>query len=388
MIRRQFTQIAGAIAVAGFLASAPAHAQEIVKIGYSGPLSGGAAQYGKNTLDGMNFAIDELNASGFEVAGKKVKFEVVALDDKYNPAETGINFQRLVQEHKTPAVMTPHSGGSFAIQTKNVATKTLLLSYTSVPEITARGNPLTLRIPPEFTSYIPAFVKHAQAKFGKKVAIANADHDYAKAWTKAFVPAWTAAGGQVVAENPMSYNRATDFYSGVSKVLASKPDVLFIGGASEPTALVVKQARELGFKGGFVIIDQAKMDQMKSILGGNYAMLEGAIGVLPLIDDATPGAKAFVGSWLKAYPGRDPATEMSLNYTAMLATAQAMKLAGTTSDAAAIRAHLDKGFKALKLSQNPNNLDGVDAKGGSTAKTRVAVVENGKIKEMAIASFQ
>lgn len=388
MIRRQFTQIVGAIAAAGFFVSAPALAQEVVKIGYSGPLSGGAAQYGKNTLDGLKFAVDELNASGFEVAGKKVRFEVVALDDKYNPAETGINFQRLVQEHKTPAVMTPHSGGSFAIQTRNVAAKTLLLSYTSVPEITARGNPLTLRIPPEFTSYIPAFVKHAMTTFGKKVAIANADHDYAKAWTKAFVPAWQAAGGEVVAENPMSYNRATDFYSGVSKALASKPDVLFIGGASEPTALVVKQARELGFKGGFIILDQAKMDQMKPILGGTYAMLEGAIGVLPLIDDATPGAKAFVGSWLKAYPGRDPASEMSLNYTAMLATAQAMKLAGTTSDAAAIRANLDKGFKALKLSQNPHNMNGVDANGGSTAQTRVAVVENGQIKERAIASFK
>lgn len=388
MIRRQFTQIAAAVAVVGLLASAPALAQEVVKIGYSGPLSGGAAQYGKNTLDGLKFAVDELNASGFEVAGKKVRFEVVALDDKYNPAETGINFQRLVQEHKTPAVMTPHSGGSFAIQTRNVAAKTLLLSYTSVPEITARGNPLTLRIPPEFTSYIPAFVKHAMTTFGKKVAIANADHDYAKAWTKAFVPAWQAAGGEVVAENPMSYNRATDFYSGVSKALASKPDVLFIGGASEPTALVVKQARELGFKGGFIILDQAKMDQMKPILGGTYAMLEGAIGVLPLIDDATPGAKAFVGSWLKAYPGRDPASEMSLNYTAMLATAQAMKLAGTTTDAVAIRANLDKGFKALRSSQNPHNMNGVDANGGSTAQTRVAVVETGQIKERAIASFK
>ncbi|MBX3610593.1 MAG: ABC transporter substrate-binding protein [Hydrogenophaga sp.] len=387
MIRRQFTQIAGAVAVAGLFAWSPAQAQEVVKIGYSGPLSGGAAQYGKNTLDGLSFAVDELNASGFEVAGKKVRFEVVALDDKYNPAETGINFQRLVQEHKTPVVMCPHSGGGFAIQTKNVATKTLLLSYTSVPQITERGNPLTLRIPPEFTSYIPAFVKHAMSAFGKKVAIANADHDYAKAWTKAFVPAWTAAGGEVVAENPMSYNRATDFYSGVSKVLAAKPDVLFIGGASEPTALVVKQARELGFKGGFIIIDQAKMDQMKPILGGNYAMLEGAIGVLPLIDDGTAGAKAFVGTWLKAYPGRDPASEMSLNYTAMLATAEAMKLAGTTTDAMAIRANLDKAFKNLKGSQNPHNLDGVDARGGSTAKTRVAVVENGKIKEVTLASF-
>ncbi len=388
MIRRQFTQITGAIAMAGLLACAPAMAQEVVKIGYSGPLSGGAAQYGKNALDGMKFAVDELNASGFEVAGKPVRFEVVALDDKYNPAETGINFQRLVQEHKTPVVMTPHSGGIFAIQTKNMATKTLLLAYSSVPEITARANPLTLRIPPEFTSYIPAFVKHAQAKFGKKVAIANADHDYAKAWTKAFVPAWTAAGGEVVAENPMSYNRATDFYSGVSKVLAAKPDVLFIGGASEPTALVVKQARELGFKGGFILIDQAKMEQMKPILGDKYDMLEGSIGLLPLVDDARPGTKAFVSTWLKAHPGRMPGSEMSLNYTAMLATAQAMKLAGTTSDTAAIRAQLDKAFKTLKSSQNPHSIDGVDARGGTLANTRVGVVEGGKIKEMAIASFK
>ena len=388
MIRRQFTQIAGTLAVAGLLACAPAMAQEVVKIGYSGPLSGGAAQYGKNALDGMKFAVDELNGSAFEVGGKPVRFEVVALDDKYNPAETGINFQRLVQEHKTPVVMTPHSGGIFAIQTKNMATKTLLLAYSSVPEITSRGNNLTLRIPPEFTSYIPAFVKHSMGKFGKKVAIASADHDYGKAWAKAFVPAWKAAGGEVVAENPMSYNRATDFYSGVSKVLAAKPDVLFVGGASEPTALVVKQARELGFKGGFIFIDQAKMEQMKPILGGNYAMLEGAIGTLPLVDDVRPGTKAFVSSWYQAYPGREPGSEMSLNYSAMLATAQAMKLAGSTSDTAAIRAELDKAFKALKSSQNPHSMDGVDARGGTLANTRVGVVEGGKIKEVAIASFK
>ena len=386
LIRRQFTQIAGALALGGMLFSAPVWAQEVVKIGYSGPLSGGAAQYGKNTLDGLKFAVDELNASGFEVAGKKVTFEVVALDDKYNPAETAINFQRLVQESKTPVVMCPHSGGGFAIQTTNEQAKALLLSYTSVPQITARGNKLTLRIPPEFTSYIPAFVAHAMGKFGKNVAIANADHDYAKAWTKAFVPAWEAAGGKVVAENPMSYNKSTDFYSGVSKALASKPDVLFIGGASEPTALVAKQARELGFKGGFVIIDQAKMDQMKPILGG-YGALEGAIGVLPLVDDTNPSAVDFTQRWLKVYPGRDPASEMSLNYTAMMATAQAMKLAGTTTDAVAIRANLDKAMKSLPANWNPNGLDGVDAKGGSLADTRVAVIEGGKVKEVKLSAL-
>jgi len=381
-MNRRSTLLAAGLAAAGLFASLPAAAQQVVKIGYSGPLSGGAAQYGKNTLDGMKFAVDELNASGFEVAGKKVTFEVVALDDKYNPAETAINFQRLVQEHKTPVVMCPHSGGGFAIQTTNEQSSTLLLSYTSVPTITSRGNKLTLRIPPAFTSYIQPFVKHAMTKYGRKLAIANADHDYAKAWTAAFTPAWEAAGGTIVASNPMSYNRATDFYSGVSKVIAAKPDVMFIGGASEPTALVVKQALELGFKGGFVIIDQAKMDQMKPILGGNYDMLEGAIGVLPLIDDATPSAKAFVERWLKVYPGRDPASEMSLNYTAMHATALAMKLAGTTTDAMAIRGKLDEAMKALDSKVNPNGLDGVDPQGGSLADTRVAVIEGGKVVEV------
>jgi branched-chain amino acid transport system substrate-binding protein len=382
----QLKRIAAAAAF-GFAAAAPAFAQEVVKIGYSGPLSGGAALYGKNVLDGMQMAVSEINAAGFEVAGKKYKLEIVALDDKYNPSETAINAQRLVQEHKTPAILVPHSGGSFALQTNNEQQKYLLLSYTSVPQITSRGNKLTLRIPPEFTTYVQPFVKHAMGKYGKNLAIANADHDYAKAWTAVFKPAWEAAGGKVVAENPMSYNKATDFYSGVSRVLAAKPDVMFIGGASEPTALVAKQARELGFKGGFVIIDQAKMDEMAKVIGG-YAPLEGSIGVLPLIDDSAPDSRAFVQRFQKVYPGRIPSSEVSLNYTTVHATALAMKLAGSVSDAAAIRANLGKAMKQLPPAANPNGLDGVDERGGSLADTRVGVVEGGKVKERALSSFK
>ena len=386
-MKSSLKRIAAAAAATAAFASAPALAQEVVKIGYSGPLSGGAALYGKNVLDGMQMAAAEINAAGFEVAGKKYKLEIVALDDKYNPSETAINAQRLVQEHKTPAILVPHSGGSFALQTNNEAQKYLLLSYTSVPQVTARGNKLTLRIPPEFTGYIGPFTKYAMGKYGKNVAIANADHDYAKAWTAAFKPAWEAAGGKVVAENPMSYNRATDFYSGVSRVLASKPDVLFIGGASEPTGLVVKQARELGFKGGFVIIDQAKMDEIAKVTGG-YAPLEGSIGVLPVVDDTAPVTKAFVERFRKMFPGRDPSSEVSLNYTAVHATVQAMKLAGTASDAAKIRAGLDKAMKALAPQYNPHGLDGVDERGGSLADTRVATVEGGKVKERALSQFK
>ena len=300
-------------------------------------------------------------------------------DDKYNPSETAINAQRLVQQHKTPAILVPHSGGIFALQTTNERNNFIVLAYSSVPQITNRGNKLTLRIPPEFTSYIEPFSKYTMERFGKKVAMVGADHDYAKAWAALFKPGWEKLGGTVVAENPMSYNRATDFYSGVSKALAEKPDVLFVGGASEPTALVVKQARELGFKGGFVVMDQAKLDEMARVVGG-YGPLEGAIGVMPVSEDSKAETKAFVERFGKAYPGRTPGSEAQWNYTAVHATVKAMQLAGTASDAKAIQAKLDEAYKALTPDVNPGGIKGVDERGGTLSEERGAGVRDGKIE--------
>lgn len=379
----QLSRLSMAVAASLIVTAGAATAQEVVKIGYSGPLSGGAALYGKNVLTGMEMAANEINAKGLEVAGKKYKLEIVSFDDKYNPSETAINVQRLVQQHQTAAVLVPHSGGIFAVQAFNEKSNVLLLAYTSLAQVTARGNKLSVRIPPDFAGYVDPFIKTMMSKYGKNLAIANADHDYAKAWTAVFKPAWEAAGGKVVAENPMSYNKATDFYSGVSRVMQGKPDVMFIGGASEPTALVVKQARELGFKGGFVIIDQAKMDEMSKVIGG-YEALEGSIGVMPLIADERPDAKAFVERFRKLNPGRDPSSEISYNYSAVHATATAMKLAGTVKDAAAIRAQMDKAFKTLPAEYNPSDIDGVDEKGGSLANTYIATVENGKVKGLSL----
>ncbi|RZI43323.1 ethanolamine utilization protein EutJ [Herbaspirillum sp. HC18] len=367
----------------GMALSGAVFAQEVVKIGYSGPLSGGAALYGKNVLTGMEMAANEINAKGLEVGGKKYKVEIVPLDDKYNPSETAINVQRLIQQHKTPAVLVPHSGGVFAVQAFNEKSPVLLLAYTSLKEITARGNKMTVRVPPEISVYVDPFVRASMRKFGKKLAIASADHDYAKTWAAGFKPAWEAAGGAVVAENPMSYNKATDFYSGVSRVLQANPDVLFVGGASEPTALVIKQARELGFKGGFVVIDQAKFDEIGKVLGG-YSLVDGSIGILPLVDDQRPAAKAFVERFRKANPGRDPGSEISLNYSAVYATVAAMKLAGTVTDPVAIRAQMDKAYKSLPAENNPHEVESIAEAGGSQMNTYVAVVEGGKVVPMNI----
>ncbi|MDM0030702.1 ABC transporter substrate-binding protein [Variovorax sp. J22P271] len=367
-------------ALAAAFSAGSAFAQETVKIGFTGPLSGGAALYGKNVVNGMEMAIKEINAAGLEVAGKKVKLELVALDDKYAPAEAAINARRLVQQYQSPAVFVPHSGGIYAMQAFNEQEKFIVMAYSSTPKITETGNKLTIRIPPTFNSYIEPFTSYEMKKFGKKVGMLPGDHEYAKNWTQLFGPAWEKAGGTIASNNPMSYNRSADFYSGVSRVLAEKPDVLFVGGPSEPTALVVKQARELGFKGGFLIMDQAKLDEMAKVTGG-LAPLEGSIGVLPVSYDERVGPKTFAAAYRKAYGAdKDPTTESSYNYTLTHALAGAMKLAGTTTDAAAIRAKIGEALTKMPTDTNAGGFKGVDAVGGTIVDPLVATVEGGKIK--------
>lgn len=351
---------------------------QTVKLGYSGPLSGGGALYGKNALSGIEMAIDEINASGgYSICGKKYNFQVIALDDKYAPSETGINARRLVQEHKTPIIFTPHAGGTFAMQVFNEKEGFLIASYTSVPDVSERGNTLTVRIPPNFKNYIEPFSKYAMKRFGTKVAVANANHTYAKMWTEAFTEGWKKLGGTVVAENPMDYNRDTDFYSGVSRVLAAKPDVLFIGGPSEPTALVAQQAREQGFKGGFIVMDQAKLDEMAKIVGG-LQPLEGSVGVMPLVFNDAPAAKAFIRAYEEKY-GKTPTTEASLNRYATYVFAEAMNQSCSVDDARKIREAIPKAVAALPPELNTDGVEGVEENGAFLLELRFAVVENGQI---------
>jgi branched-chain amino acid transport system substrate-binding protein len=385
--RRRFAALPLAAALFGAFAAGATLAQESVKIGYTGPLSGGAALYGKNVVSGIEMAVKEINSAGLEVGGKKVKLELVALDDKYSPAEAAINARRLVQQYQTPAVFVPHSGGIYAMQAFNEQEKFIVMAYSSTPKITEVGNKLTIRIPPTFNSYIEPFIRYEMKKFGKKVGMLPGDHEYAKNWSQLFAPAWEKAGGSVVSNNPMSYNRSADFYSGVSRVMAEKPDVLFIGGPSEPTALVAKQAREIGFKGGFLLMDQAKLDEMAKVTGG-LAMLEGSIGVLPVSYDETPGAKIFSAAYRKMYGAdRDPTSESAYNYALTHALAVAMKLAGSTSDASAIRAKLGEALAKLPREQNAGGFRGIDAAGGTLVDPVVATVEGGKIRPVSLSDL-
>src|SRR6267142_3410327 len=56
--------------------------QRVVKIGHAAPLTGGIAHLGKDNENGVRLALDQANAKGMTIGGKKVKFELMAEDDQ------------------------------------------------------------------------------------------------------------------------------------------------------------------------------------------------------------------------------------------------------------------------------------------------------------------
>ena len=199
-------------------------------------------------------------------------------------------------------------------------------------------------------------------RHGKRLGRIPGAHAYAKEWTKGFSEVWKGKGGTLLTNNEIDYNTTTDFSSVASKALSEKPDVLFVGGPSQATALVIKAAREQGFKGGFVVMDQAKFEEMNKLVP--MEMLENSVGVMPMIHHPDFRAAKFVEKYRqKKGADRDPPREVSLTYGAMRILARAMELAGTTTDAKAIHAKADEAAATLPDEFKPSELLGVEPQG-------------------------
>jgi len=338
---------------------------EVVPIGYIGPLSGGAAYYGRNVQRGLEMAAAEIaEEGGFEVAGRRVRFELYSVDDRYLPYETVTAARRLLQQRRTPVLFTAHAGGARALQEiTEDDPRFLMVGHTSEPSVLEAENPLTVMLNPRFDGYKEPFTRVLMQRFGPKLALMATTTAYGTAWTEHISGEWQRQGGTIGADHGVDYNTTTDFSGVVSRALADDPDVLFVGGPSQPTALVIRAARQQGFQGGFLLLDQAKFMEMLEIV--TMEELEGAVGVYPQEWYPAPGTEAFVQRYYDRYgeDARSPTSEIAITYNGLRLVAKAMEIAGTTEDPDAIRAAMDEAARALPVELSIYDMVGVSEKG-------------------------
>jgi branched-chain amino acid transport system substrate-binding protein len=355
-----------------------ARAQDIV-IGFSGPLSGPAAEYGQDMLYGIDMAVNEINAAGgITVGGKKHLFKLEKLDDKNDPTAAVNNARRF----RNSGAIAVYNGvfttiAAMSKVNEEKGNEFLLMAYTSTPKIGELGNKLLVGITaPDFRVYMQQFIQTAKKKGYQKVAMVVTAGAYGEEWRQTFKKYWEEAGGIVTADKPANYYTETDFSAPLAAALATKPDCLLIGGPSSTTALVFEQARGMGFKGGFIVIDQAKLDYIGNLLKG-YKLMDNTIGVAIPMSVGSPVAIAFEQKFKPTYK-RMVTSEAFRNYGATIALAKVIEKAGTATDVYKIRASF---AKALPITGDriPTEIFGIAPNGRLLVSGATQTIEKGKL---------
>ena len=352
------------------------NAEEIL-IGYTGPLSGPAAEYGQDCGNGIEMAVQDINAAGgVKLGGKSYLFKLEKLDDRVDPTQT-VNNARRMQSKGAIAIFNPVFTCIAALKKINEekGAEFVLMGYTSTPKATEIANQLHVSIPPPFTVYNSAFLDMAWRQGWRKAAMLITLGAYGDENRIDFKQYWEKLGGTVTIDKPANYYTETDFSSQLTAILATKPDVIFAGGPSATTALVVEQARNMGFKGGFVFIDQARADYCTSILK-DAKLLDKTISVAAVDSIPFAGAAAFNKRYLKTYK-RINNMEAVQNYMAMQALARAIAAAGRADNAAAIRAAFPKAFPLIG-SQFPTEAHGITQDGRMEIFPYAQMIKDGK----------
>ena len=247
---------------------APAAAQQVVKIGHVGPLTGAIAHLGKDNENGARLAVEEINAAGLTIDGKAIKLELVTEDDAGDPKTGTAVAQKLVDAKVVGIVGHLNSGVSIpASKIYNDAGITQVSPSSTNPQYTLQGFKVTYRVVATDAQQGPALASYTDKVLkAKKVAIIDDATAYGKGLADEFEKAAKAAGITIVAREATN-DKATDFKAILTKVKGRAPDVIMYGGMDATGGPLAKQAGELGIKAKIVAGDGVCTDKVAELAG-------------------------------------------------------------------------------------------------------------------------
>jgi len=326
-----------AVVAAMVLAAAGCSKKEsdTVKIGGIAPLSGAVAVYGVECKNGIDLAVEEINAAG-GINGKKVEF--VCEDDEGSPDKTVNAFKKLITKDGVKLVIgSLTSGCTQAVTTLSQASKVVQIApAATAPAITDAGN-YVFR-----ACFIDPFQGTVGGKFAfeslkaKNAAILyDVGNDYSVGLQENFVKAFETAGGKIVAVESYSTGDK-DFNAQLTKIKNANPDVVYLPDYYGTVALIAKQLRAQGIKAPIVGADG--WDGLTANAGDE--VLNGFYSNHYAEDSTEPAVQKFVNAFKEKY-NKAPNSFAALGYDSMYMLKDAIVKAGTT-DSSKVRAALEE----------------------------------------------
>lgn len=305
-----------------------------IPVGVISPNTGNLATYGESVLNGINLAVEEINAAG-GVLGKNIS--IISYDDKADSTEGANAFNRLVGDGACAIIGSVTSGVTASLAPLADESQIVLLTPTSTADTITESDNYVFRACFKDSYQGKMAAKFAAEKLGvKKVAVLYASGDaYSAGVRESFDAACSELGLEIVAEESSSSTDDTEFSSQLTNIAASGAEFLFAPyyyNAAGP--YIIPQARAAGFEGvimgadGYDGTTESMLDD-KTLYNNCYYTNHYSP------DDTSDVVQTFVTAYNDKY-GAKPNALAALAYDSAYMIKDAIEKAGST-DRAAIR---------------------------------------------------
>ncbi len=308
-------------------------AAETIKIGFNIPLTGEIPKVGESSKFAAEMLKADINAQGgLQVGDKKYELEFI-YEDNESKAESAVAVaQKLIDRNKVLALIGPNSSKQ-AVPAGEIAdlNETVMVSPWSTNPDTTLDRPFVFRAAFLDPFQGPVAVDFAMEQFKAKTAavlyaLAN---DYSKGLAEIFKADFEKKNGSGSVVGFESYgDKDQDFSAQLTKIIAAKPDFIFLPNNYNEVALTVKQAHDLGWKGPFMGSDAWGSAELMTLCGDDcighfFSTHYAAAG-------ATGATKEFIDRYNAKY-GYIPDDVAALTWDATRLVLQAIQESGNLS---------------------------------------------------------
>ena len=266
--------------------------EAVVRIGQASPLTGPQAHLGKDNDNGARLAMEEINAAGLTLGGKKVRIEMISEDDQADPRTATIIAQKFVDNGVAGVIGHLNSGATIPASKiyHDAGIPQISPSATAIA-YTAQGFETAFRVMTNDEQQGKVLGRFAVTKLGaKRIAIIDDRTAYGQGLADEFEKSAKAAGGEIVAREYTS-DRSTDFMAILTSIKGKNPQLVFYGGMDAQGGPMAKQMKQLGLNVQLLGGDGVQTAEFLKLAGADAQGVVASSPGLPL--SAMPGGQAF-----------------------------------------------------------------------------------------------
>lgn len=356
---------------------------QYIYFGLNHELTGAFPIIGESSKQGVDMAVNEINANGgITVNGKTYGLAYKALDNGFNTDQSAINAQAFADDEKIVAMIGPNDS-DMCLATQKIVTDEKMVAITPWSTVvTLTDSPWYFRACYDDTFQGEILAKYAFYYEKAKTAaiLYDMSNPYNEGISRRFKEVFIQLGGKVLED--LSYNGKTgetDYTSQMTKIASAKPDILLLPNFYEEIIAQTTQARDMGYKGKFMGSDTwgdtSLLDWDKENL------LEGALWVGHYHKDiASPAALRFIDNYHKIYgTDKDPNDIVALNYDTVYLLKKAIENADSFE-----RTKIREGMLAIKQFVGVTGTMTYDKGNGTATKSAVIIkISGGKFNYLA-----